>query len=145
MGAGSHAAEHFDFAACSKMFERACVIKRKKATVSCSRSFLLSRSLINATVSCSRSFLLSTSLKKCNSLVFPRFLLSRRFRKCNSLVFPLVLCCLEASKMYRSRVPACFCCLEASKHATVSCSRSFLLSRSLQKYNSLVFPLVFAV
>ena len=47
--------------------------------------------------------------------------------------------------MKQSRVPVRFCCLEVLKNATVSCSRSFLLSGGVKKCNSLVFPLVFAV
>ena len=63
----------------------------------------------------------------------------------DSIAFWLAFAVWKFSKMQQSRVPARFCCLEVLKNATVSCSRSFLLSGSFKKCNSLVFPLVFAV
>jgi len=68
----------------------------------------------SSTVSCSRSLLLFGNTKKCNSLVFPLAFAVRKYEK-----------------VQQSRVPARFCCSEIRKSATVSCSRSFLLS-SLQ-------------
>ena len=63
----------------------------------------------------------------------------------DSIAFWLPFAVWKLSKMQQSRVPARFCCLEVLKNATVSRSCLFLLSGSVKKCKSLVFPLVFAV
>ena len=53
--------------------------------------------------------------------------------------------CIKHGKLQQSRIPAQFCCLEAWTDSTISCSRSFVLSRNVIKCYKLVFLLVFAV
>ena len=58
---------------------------------------------------------------------------------------PARSCRLRIWKMREARIPVCFCCLETWKNATVSHSRLFSLFRNMKRYNSLAFPLVFAL